>query len=163
MQLDSIDMNQTDAAGQHILEVLIGASKAQIPHNDNKAKALYIMSTALIRSMQMVSSLVGWPGANFGPQDDRSHLGMYDYINDVSKTFGALLIARLSREDKDITTIIASPGTLGLVLKQTEMIHGEGSVEGNIDPAILAAIREFDLMSPTEKRSLLATAGLSLQ
>ena len=157
MQPDSIDMDRTDAAGQHIVDVLIQASRAEVPKNDNKAKAMYVMASSLVRGMQLVASLVGWPGENFGPKDDRRHLGMYDYINDVSKTFAALVVARLSREDAETTVITASPDVLGLALRQTEMIHG--SVEGKIDPAILNAIKEFGALSPAAKKSLMVAAA----
>lgn len=148
-----INMENSDAAGSAILRLMTQVALHEVPNKDNKAKAMYVMAATLVRSMQAVSSLVGWPGANFSQNDDRDHLGMYDYINDASKTFAALLIARMSKEDEQTTLITCSPEVLVTALRQTEMIHG--SLEGKIEPAIIDAAQKWEKMPQAEKRSFM--------
>jgi hypothetical protein len=154
MKHDQINMEHADEIGTTILRLLTMAAVKEVPSRDNKAKAMYAMTSCLVRGMQAVSSLVGWPGSNFGPDDNRDHLTMYDYINDESKTFAALVVARTSKENEQTTCITCSPGVLAEALHQTEMIYGD--LEGKIDPAIIGAVRDWDRMSPAERRALMA-------
>lgn len=161
MRQDQISMDAADQAGAHILQVLTAVSMQEVPKRDNKAKAMYAMASSLVRGMQAISSLAGWPGANFGPDDNREHLGMYDYINDESKTFAGILIARMSKENGDTTIITCSPGVLSEALHQTKMIYGD--LDGKIDPAIIGAVRDWDRMSPAEKKAMLEPLNSRMQ
>lgn len=161
--ISKIDMDQLDMVGKSISNVITQAMTHQMQDKvtRNKATAMWIFAGSLVNPMQNLASLVGWPGANFSKKDNRDHLGMYDYINDESKTFAMLVLARCSKENLETTIVTCGPHILSIALKQTEMIHGD--LTGKIDPVIIEVVNEFNAMPEKEKREFLSPVMGSLQ
>lgn len=136
-----------NAARESFEKILIKTAEATIEHHarqngtrmDAKVGIIYNSIVAINGAQRYLASLLGWHG-----QEDQT-TDLERNVNEGSMMLSSMMLATMAREVGGSTQVSFDIQLLAKSVERTELVLGR-SLDGQIDPNLLKAVRNMDDM-----------------